>query len=105
MQTFERVACFKSLLVANLQAADGKRPLTPPGKKAAPVAAAKDGKAKAANLKEAAPAEPEVPPPEIQVCCCSNAASLVSDQSLVCRYWTHSISKRPTGNPGPLTAF
>ncbi|DBA96914.1 hypothetical protein WJX82_005465 [Trebouxia sp. C0006] len=49
------------------QAADGKRPLTPSGKKAGPVTPAKDGKAKATNSKEAAPAEPEVPPPDIQV--------------------------------------
>ncbi|DBB00331.1 TPA: Sperm-associated antigen 17 [Trebouxia sp. C0004] len=49
------------------QAADGKRPLTPPGKKAAPVTPAKDSKPKATNPKETAPAEPEVPPPEVQV--------------------------------------
>ncbi|KAL0038853.1 hypothetical protein WJX79_010718 [Trebouxia sp. C0005] len=49
------------------QAADGKQPLTPPGKKAVPVTPAKAGKAKASNSKEAASAEPEVPPPDIQV--------------------------------------
>ena len=74
-------ACLQ-LLSADLQAADAKRPLTPPGKKAAPVTPAKDGKAKATNPKEAAPAEPEVSPPEIQVCCCSKAESIVSNNSL-----------------------
>ena len=105
MQTIKMFACFNTSLMADLQAADSKRPLTPPGKKAAPVTAAKDGKAKATNSKEAAPAEPEVPPPEIQVRCCSKAGSLVSDQSLVCRHWTHSVSSWRPGNPCPLTTL
>ena len=105
MQTCRMFACLKLSVDANLQAADGKQPLTLQGKKAAPVTPAKDGKAKAANSKEAAPAEPEVPPPDIQVCCCSKAASLVYDQSLVCRYWMHNVSSWRSGKPCPLTAI
>ncbi len=68
--------CCRAVLGA-WQAADAKRPFTPPGKKAAAVAAAatpkdpkdpKDPKAKVPTSKDPAPlAEPEVPPPETQV--------------------------------------
>ena len=55
-----------------MQVPDPKPPLTPPGKKAPPAAVAaavaKDPKGKAPNPKDPkslAPAEPEVPPPEV----------------------------------------
>lgn len=98
MQTCKVFARFTLSLVAELQAADGKQPLTPPGKKAVPVTPAKAGKAKASNSKEAASAEPEVPPPDIQVRRCSQVRSLVQNQTLVCSYWMCSVTSWRSGS-------